>query len=170
MEAEYDGVEKRLLQNGQYAMFATRDVEPGAVLSSLPTGELKSTPDRYTIQVGAEAHLVHERGAWSMYLNHHCDPNVVLRFSGEKVASNDRGQRVRVPVSVHLVAARDIQLGEELTFNYLSSEWDMAEAFTCSCQSPLCFKSIAGFSKLDANQKERLASVATPFIASGAAQ
>lgn len=39
---------------------------------------------------------------------------------------------------------RDIQEGEPITFNYLSTEWDMAQAFKCECGSENCLGEIQG--------------------------
>ncbi|MFN8413138.1 MAG: SET domain-containing protein [Anaerolineales bacterium] len=58
--------------------------------------------------------------------NHSCDPN--LGFSGQ----------------IGLVAMRDIEKGEELTFDYAMSDGGPYDEFDCYCGSPLCRKKVTG--------------------------
>jgi hypothetical protein len=41
-------------------------------------------------------------------------------------------------------AARDIAAGEELTYFYPSTEWDMAQPFVCLCGAPQCIRLVVG--------------------------
>ncbi len=61
------------------------------------------------------------------FLNHSCDPNT-------------RVDTVRFEV----VAIRDIEPGEILTFFYPETEWEMARPFTCHCRSPRCLGLVRG--------------------------
>lgn len=77
-------------------------------------------PDRYSVQVGVNLHVVPSSSkttdpgeAWR-YLNHCCDANA--KWVGRA-----------------LVARRAIAEGDEFTFNYLTTEWEMSEAFICRC-------------------------------------
>ena len=56
------------------------------------------------------------------FTNHSCAPNAVLRIRQGRV---------------EFYAMRDIAPGEEISFNYLTSEWDMAAPFTCGCGTPM---------------------------------
>jgi SET domain-containing protein len=56
-----------------------------------------------------------------MAVNHSCDPNVGLVLPTNK------------PREWGVEALRDIKKGEDLTFFYPSTEWDMAQGFDCSC-------------------------------------
>jgi len=58
--------------------------------------------------------------------NHSCDPN--LGFFGQ----------------IGLVALRDIQPGEELTFDYAMSDGSPYDEFECFCGSPNCRRKITG--------------------------
>jgi hypothetical protein len=60
-------------------------------------------------------------------LNHSCDPNVRL-------------DTCRMLV----VAEREIAPGEEITYFYPSTEWDMAEPFECRCGSRNCLGVVRG--------------------------
>jgi hypothetical protein len=109
-------------------------------------GDIVRHPDSHTIQVGEAAHLT-TRGAWKA-MNHACVPNVRI----------DLGERL-------MVAIRDIAAGEELCFNYNTTEWDMAAPFTCGCGHRDCVGTIRGFRYLDRAQRLRIASLLSPFIA-----
>ncbi|NER78675.1 MAG: SET domain-containing protein [Leptolyngbya sp. SIO1D8] len=61
------------------------------------------------------------------HLNHSCNPNVIIDT-----------------VRLELRAVQDIAPHEELTFFYPSTEWKMAEPFSCMCDSPNCLGSISG--------------------------
>jgi len=42
------------------------------------------------------------------------------------------------------VGPRGLQVGDELTFFYPSTEWDMAQPFDCLCGAPTCRGRISG--------------------------
>jgi hypothetical protein len=50
--------------------------------------------------------------------------------------------------NLHIIAARDIKVGEELTFFYPSTEWIMDKPFECKCGHNKCIKNVEGASKL----------------------
>ena len=81
------------------------------------------------------------------FLNHSCEPNGYIDFQ-----------------DLTFRALRNIKMGEELTFNYLTTEWDMANKFDCECLSKYCFKKIKGFKYLTFIQKSRLSPLLSPFL------
>lgn len=78
-----------------------------------------------TVQIGPRSHI-EELGILA-YLNHSCQPNVIVDTSALEVR-----------------AARDIAAGEELTFFYPSTEWEMDRPFICLCGAPQCIRLVAG--------------------------
>jgi hypothetical protein len=56
---------------------------------------------------------------------------------------------------MELRAIRDIEPGEELTFFYPSTEWDMITPFQCLCGSSQCLKRIGGARYLSLNVLSR---------------
>lgn len=56
-------------------------------------------------------------------------------------------------VSGDFVARREIQVGEILTFNYLTTEFDMSAPFQCACGAEGCFEMIRGFRYLSNDEK-----------------
>ena len=75
-------------------------------------------PTRTSIQVG-DRHLESWEGG---HVNHHCLPNTkVVVEQGE------------FNLMHYLVAIKDIQIGEQITFDYESTETEMSEPFKCNC-------------------------------------
>jgi hypothetical protein len=63
---------------------------------------------------------------------------------------------------------RRIARGEECTFNYLTTEYEMAKPFVCLCGAVDCFDLIGGYARLSAEERERLfAHVAVHLIDAG---
>lgn len=88
---------------GTYAM---KDFKKGTIIRKLQ-GMLVLNPTRESIHIGNGNHVIDDYGK---YMNHSFEPNI-------KVVSNT------------LVALRDINKFEELTFNYNDTEINMAEPF-----------------------------------------
>ncbi len=140
--------------NGYAGVVAVRDYRPGEQLLSLE-GHIIERPSRYSIQVAVDRHLEPNEAAggdsaepspWK-FLNHSCEPNLEIDLDSRR-----------------FVARRSIAAAEELTFNYLTTEWDMATPFECHCGSAGCFGTIAGFKHLSEQERERLLDAAAPHI------
>lgn len=101
---------------------------------------------RLTLQLGHGRHQAHT-GEIDDFINHGCDPNLALDF--------DR---------LELFTLRAIGAGEELRFSYLTTEWDMAEPFTCDCGAPSCLGVIRGFRHLTREQQEALRPLLSPYL------
>ncbi|KAI9025389.1 hypothetical protein DFJ74DRAFT_664209 [Hyaloraphidium curvatum] len=57
-------------------------------------------------------------------------------------------------VELSLVAIRDVAAGEVLSFDYDSTEWEMAEPFDCRCGADVCRGRVEGFKLLAARDPE----------------
>ena len=142
---EVTAVEVR--ENERYkGVFATEDIRSGSVIFHL-RGTVSTRPTKYTIQLGEERHLEAPpfRKAsdkldycWK-YLNHSCAPNGYINAA-----------------ELIFLALRDIAMGEEITFNYLSTETEMDVPFNCRCGSANCFGFIQGRNFLTQDQIDRL--------------
>lgn len=93
-------------------------------------GEEKSSDP---LQVGDDRYI--DLDEPYLYFNHSCDPNaVIIRFN-------------------ELVAIKDIEVGQEIIYDYSLTEWSEEESWRdyedwvieCKCQSPLCRKRIVEF-------------------------
>ena len=88
----------------------------GDVICDIPTEKLFDKANRYTVQIGRDRHT--EVGKLS---------NVILDTE-----------------HLQMVARRDIEQGEELSFFYPSTEWEMDAPFICLCGSSNCIHVVAG--------------------------
>ncbi|XP_078663656.1 uncharacterized protein LOC144906854 isoform X1 [Branchiostoma floridae x Branchiostoma belcheri] len=130
--------------NGK-CVIANTNIKAGTHLFTL-YGDKQRQPTLYTIQVASHAHI-HPEGKL-IFVNHSCSPNTQFQFSP----------------SWDLYAARDILPGEELTFDYTTTEWQMAQPFQCSCCSTKCIHKVQGFYFLNADQKAERDGVLSPVI------
>lgn len=78
------------------------------------------------VQVGPDAYLVPTTLTDGDYINHSCDPN-----------SGIQGQAT-------LIAIRDIQPGEEITYDYAMTDTSPYDEFTCCCGASVCRHRITG--------------------------
>ena len=119
-------VVRQNIANDQKAFFAQRRYEAGEVLAHFSAGEVHSKPSYLTVQVGIDKHIMLQP-EHLQYINHSCEPNVFFDTS-----------------SMEVVAVREIQEGDEMTFFYPSTEWDMAQPFACLCGTASCLGQIRG--------------------------
>lgn len=144
---------------GHYALRATGPIAAGSRILVF-TGEITSTPTRFSVQVGAHEHLdlpatcTHEeildRHPWR-FLNHSCAPNT--RVQG-----------------LDLVALTDIVAWEQLCFDYTTTEATMAEPFDCACGAPNCLGRVSGFAGLDAGERAERAAHLAPWLVKSTSQ
>lgn len=128
-----------------YRVVAAEPIPPGRVLFPVD-GATTDRPSRYSIQIDDHAHVDVGPGApddemrvrypWR-FVNHSCEPNAVLRGRD-------------------FVALRAINAGEHITFNYNTTESDMAEPFDCRCGHDRCVGHIRGFAHLPPAEQARL--------------
>lgn len=133
-----------LSQAGAQHLVALGSIAAGQAILRID-GTLSAQPSRHSVQVGVDLHVAPEgdppeHGFWR-YLNHSCDPNAWLRGR-------------------ELIALRDIQAREGVSFDYNTTEWDMAEPFACHCGSAACLGTVRGYAHLSAAQRGRLHGVA----------
>jgi len=96
----------------------------GEVISDIPRAKVINKPNRFTVQIGRTEHT--DVGKLAA-LNHSCDPNVILETA-----------------RMQMIARRDIEQGEELSFFYPSTEWEMDAPFICLCGAANCIHVVAG--------------------------
>lgn len=133
---------------GMACLHAARSFAPGEIVFPLE-GQLVRRPTRLTIQVGIDAHLdpVSERTSPWGSLNHGCDPNVAIDVQRRAI-----------------VARRPIAAGNELRFDYNTTEWELAESFVCNCGAPWCVGVAMGFAHLSPTRQRVLLRDAAPHI------
>ncbi|EPY35149.1 hypothetical protein AGDE_07563 [Angomonas deanei] len=132
------------------ATFSTRNIAKGTRFFNVH-GLVLPFPTVYTIMLDRGRHLLFADGA--QCLAHSCNPNV-------RIIVDPEGR------SLDCLALRDINEGELISFNYLTTEWDMNSPFRCVCESANCFGKIAGFKYLNSVQRQQLWSLCSPAIKS----
>ncbi|KAJ3281527.1 hypothetical protein HK104_011416 [Borealophlyctis nickersoniae] len=120
----------RVVRNGEDADFRSKLVS----LQPFKKGDLVCKIEGYakhankrwsSVQVSANEHI--ELCSELVYMNHSCDPSIHLDTTRMEV-----------------IAAKDIKEGDDLTFFYPSSEWDMSQPFDCWCGAEQCVKRVSG--------------------------
>lgn len=126
-----------------FGVFTAQNIKAGETIANLmENARVTDKPSLYSIQIGPQKHI-EARGVVAL-LNHSCDPNC------------------RITNDLHLVALRDIEAQTtELTYNYLTTELDMAEPFICTCYSKCCWGYIAGYNKLSDEKKAKIQTIYT---------
>lgn len=128
--------------NKGMGLFASKDFAAGdLVMSSRSLAETK-TSGSHTVQIDWETHILMDLPA--ILINHSCDANIgirnntngVVRFFDGKTSSSG---------AYDFFAIRSIQKGEELTWDYEASEWELCTPFQCGCGSPKCRGKLSGF-------------------------
>ena len=136
-----------------FRLLATALVPKGATLLRI-AGVTVATASRHSIQVGVDEHLeaapdtplpeLLDRYAWR-FLNHSCTPNAAI-------------------LGRELIALREIAPWEEVTFDYNTTEYDMACPFPCSCGAPSCVGEVRGFAHLTPEARHRVVPHAAPHV------
>lgn len=111
---------------GQGALFSSVDLHTGDLLCDFSAREDSPFARRDTLQIGEHRHVRLEPRDL-VFLNHSCDPTVFVDTA-----------------ALQVLCLRDIAPGDELTFFYPSTEWEMDEGFTCACGSVQCCGHISG--------------------------
>lgn len=114
----------------QKALFASAHFLPGDVICRFSAATTQSFASYLTIQTGVDKHIT-LLPEFLQYTNHSCEPTVFFNTT-----------------SMELVCLQAMQPGDEFTFFYPSTEWEMAQPFVCNCGSPACLQLINGASQL----------------------
>ena len=121
------------LSTHQKALFAQQSFQPGEMIAEFSAGTIAAEPTYLTVQVDIGKHITLQP-EFLQYINHSCAPNVFFNTS-----------------TMQLVALREIQEGEEMTFFYPSTEWEMIQPFNCYCGNENCLGTIQGAAFLPKN-------------------
>jgi hypothetical protein len=111
----------------------------------LPEKEIP--PDYFAMQVGPDLWLCSAGDQTDDCLNHSCDPNVGFS-NGDPM----------------LYALRDIQVGEELCWDYSTSIAEVGWFLECCCGSPHCRGIVRSFGELAPADQQRLRPIALQYL------
>jgi uncharacterized protein len=123
------GVSIKLIKNKGKGLFANNHFLPGQIVVSGKREKIVSKRTNYSFQINFDTHIQMDTRARSM--NHSCDPNTGVRnnmFGG-----------------YDFIALRIIVPGEEVTWDYETTEFESISVSNCFCQTNTCRKSTKGF-------------------------
>jgi len=121
-------------------VFVLQDFTKDEVVMKLEGKEV-DYPTQTSIQIGTGKYLESEPN-----LNHSCSPNVYIDYE-----------------DFTLRALRSIRSGEEVTFDYNSTEYDMQAPFKCLCGEENCRKIVKGFKHLSLEEQKNINPLA-PYL------
>lgn len=116
--------------SGQKSLHATTHFSPGDLISEFSAGITQSFATYLTVQIGEDKHITLEP-EFLQYINHSCAPTAFFNTT-----------------TMELTCLKTLRPGDEITFFYPSTEWEMAQPFLCNCGKPECLKLINGASHL----------------------
>jgi SET domain-containing protein len=141
-------VEKTSVKRGKHGkgVFASENFKKGQTIcrlvgTSYRRNEMPAKDNKVTvrfIQMGKGLYL-HVNGN-ADYLNHSCDPNAGLVIKGKTVS---------------LQAIKNIEHGQEVTYDYSTTMDEDEYELQCKCGSPNCRKVIRDFKNLPNNIKHK---------------
>jgi SET domain len=101
-----------------------------------------TTPTLHTIQLGWSQHVL--TNLPTRFMNHMCGTPSVGILGSSVVAHNSAAGKANGIYD--FVALRRIQAGDEITFDYETTEFEMLNGgFICTCVSPICRGHLRGF-------------------------
>lgn len=103
---------------------------PGDVICAFGANSVQTTATYLTVQTDADRHIT-LTPEFLQYINHSCSPTVFFDTA-----------------LMQLFCLRQVQPGDEFTFFYPSTEWEMAQPFVCNCGSVDCIQLVNGASHL----------------------
>lgn len=114
------------LLNNQNGLFATEFFIKGDIIINFGASKIVDTPNYLTVQIDEHKHI-HLSPDYLQYINHSCDPNVLFNTT-----------------TMQLECLTNIEMGDELTFFYPATEWEIAQTFNCHCEKPTCIGLVQG--------------------------
>lgn len=140
-------IENSTIMQGQKCLRAQAAIPQNTLIFSFHGG-VSTERTRTSIQVAEKYHI--EAGDFGVYTNHSCEPNAAItaHFNAETLCA-----------TVKLVTVRDVRAGEELTFDYATTETTLTSELLnqrCLCKSSQCRKVMLGFNQLTDIQKDEL--------------
>ena len=117
-------------------------IEKNELITMIGTSTPVPSPTMYSIQIGYNTHI---------------DPHGVIKFINHSCVPNCKIKQISADGDLMLIAITDICSDSELTYNYLTTDYEIQFPFMCCCGHPNeCIQSISGFKQLKPMQKQRI--------------
>ncbi len=120
-------------ENGHYAIRALKYFPMNSIVQVFSAKEYLQQPTYLSVQIDENKHI-HLFPTFLQYTNHSCEPNTFF--------DTKKGE---------VIAVKNIDEHEEITFFYPATEWSMAQPFKCFCNTSNCLGMIQGAAHLDNN-------------------
>jgi hypothetical protein len=120
-------------ETGHQYLHSTQSFQPGDIVSHFGAAGVFTEPSYLTVQTSDATHITLQP-EFLQYINHSCSPNLFFDTT-----------------NMQLVCLTKILPGDQFTFFYPSTEWQMAQPFDCRCGTPACIGQIDGASQIDRN-------------------
>lgn len=126
----YQGiVEVSVSRDRGWGIYASRNLLKSERLIKITPLSISDSPNQHSIQIDWDKHINVDIPA--RFVNHSCnEANVGIKILDE---------------SADFYALRDIPEGDELLWDYETSEYHVSESFPCNCGSSTCRGQIRGF-------------------------
>ena len=146
----HSGLEVRDAGEKGRGVFTTAPISKGELVARMsgwivPTAQLND--DWFALQIGHDLWLCSLGDQLDDCINHSCDPNVGF-VTGEPV----------------LYALRDIERGEEITFDYATSIAESGWTLECGCGSVECRKIVHAWSDMPRTFRMKMKPVALSYL------
>jgi hypothetical protein len=120
----------------------------GTCLTGAQFAALPAARQRHSVQIEDDLFMAGAEDTEAAdCINHSCEPNCAM--SGNVV----------------LVALRDIAVGEELTYDYSTSDGSPYDEFDCTCGTPSCRGRITGHDWMNPELQQRYRGWFSPYLA-----
>lgn len=119
------------VENGFRFLYSTQAFSPGDIICYFTAADVFDKPSYLTVQIGDDKHIT-LHPSFLQYVNHSCTPNAFFDTT-----------------AMQFVCIAPINPGEQFTFFYPSTEWEMAQPFNCQCGTAACIGQITGASQID---------------------
>ncbi|KAI9633951.1 uncharacterized protein MKK02DRAFT_38621 [Dioszegia hungarica] len=124
-------------------LVALEDFPPNSDITKLTNLSRAPVKAYSSVQHGVGPNDHFELNSDLLFMNHSCAPSVYVALPP------NRSSEWRVKAG-----PQGIQRGQDMTFFYPSTEWDMAQGFDCNCGATNCLKSIRGAKYLSLSELE----------------
>ena len=143
---KYNKTEIREVEN-YLGVFATDNIKKGEIIFEINTSIVTDTPSIYSVQIEKNKHvqppdnidISDKPDYFWRFLNHSCEPNSFCDLT-----------------DLTFKALKDINKGKHITFNYLTTEYEMSNPFKCNCKSINCHKHIRGYKYLSEQERQEI--------------
>ncbi len=111
---------------GEKSLHSNRYFRTNDVLTKFSAATVSNIPTYLTLQIDIHQHITLDP-EYLQYTNHSCNPNLFFNTT-----------------TFEFISLKEIKPGDELTFFYPSTEWNMTQAFACTCGHKNCLQNIRG--------------------------